>query len=78
MPPGDDQTLILARVVLPAGLKSCQLLAAGVPEVEVMGRHGHASASSMKPHRHYIRARDRMSTEAMRDVLDGSRSPHDG
>jgi integrase len=30
-----------------------QLLAAGVPEVEVMGRHGHASASSMKPYRHY-------------------------
>jgi hypothetical protein len=48
-----------------------QLLAAGVPEVEVMGRHGHASASSMKPYRHYIRARDRMSTHAMRDVLDG-------
>lgn len=47
-----------------------QLLAAGVPEVEVMGRHGHASASSMKPYRHYIRAKDRMSTEAMRDVLD--------
>ena len=47
-----------------------QLLAAGVPEVEVMGRHGHASASSMKPYRHYIRARDRMSTQAMRDVLD--------
>jgi hypothetical protein len=44
----------------------------GVPEVEVMGRHGHASASSMKPYRHYIRAKDRMSTEAMRDVLDGS------
>ncbi len=49
-----------------------QLLAAGVPEVEVMGRHGHASASSMKPYRHYIRAKDRMSTQAMRDVLDGS------
>jgi integrase len=48
-----------------------QLLAAGVPEVEVMGRHGHASASSMKPYRHYIRARDKMSTEAMRYVLDG-------
>jgi len=26
----------------------------------------------MKPYRHYIRAKDRMSTEAMRDVLDGS------
>ena len=46
-----------------------QLLAAGVPEVEVMGRHGHASASSMKPYRHWIRAKDRMSTEAIRDVL---------
>ena len=52
-----------------------QLLAAGVPEVEVMGRHGHASASSMKPYRHYIRAKDRMSTEAMRDVLDGGSNP---
>lgn len=47
-----------------------QLLAAGVPEVEVMGRHGHASASSMKPYRHWIRAKDRMSTEAIRSVLD--------
>ncbi len=52
-----------------------QLLAAGVPEVEVMGRHGHASASSMKPYRHYIRAKDRMSTQAMRDVLDGGSKP---
>ncbi len=52
-----------------------QLLAAGVPEAEVMGRHGHASASSMKPYRHYIRARDRMSTQAMRDVLDGGPKP---
>jgi integrase len=47
-----------------------QLLAAGVPEVEVMGRHGHASASSMKPYRHWIRAKDRMSTEAISGVLD--------
>jgi integrase len=46
-----------------------QLLAAGVPEVEVMGRHGHASASSMKPYRHYIRARDRMLTLAIANVL---------
>jgi integrase len=46
-----------------------QLLAAGVPEVEVMGRHGHASASSMKPCRHYIRAKDQMSTTAI--------EPHD-
>lgn len=35
-----------------------------------MGRHGHASASSMKPYRHYIRAKDRMSTDTMREVLD--------
>lgn len=49
-----------------------QLLAAGVPEVEVMGRHGHASASSMKPYRHYIRAKDRMSTRAISEAL-GSR-----
>ena len=51
-----------------------QLLAAGVPEVEVMGRHGHASASSMKPYRHYIRARDQMSTQAIGDVLDGTKA----
>lgn len=60
---------LLARPSAPARRL---LQVAGVPEVEVMGRHGHASASSMKPYRHYIRARDRMSTEAMRDVLDGS------
>jgi integrase len=49
-----------------------QVLAAGVPAVEVMGRHGHASASSMKPYRH-TRAKDKMSREAMRDVLGSSR-----
>jgi hypothetical protein len=51
-----------------------QLLAAGVPEVGVIGRHGHASASNMKPCRHYIRAKDQMSTQAMRDVLDDGAS----
>lgn len=40
-----------------------------------MGPHGHASASSMKPYRHYIRAEDRMSTQAMRDVLNGGSQP---
>lgn len=31
----------------------------------------------MKPYQHYIRAKDRMSTEAMRDVLDGGRPQYD-
>jgi hypothetical protein len=45
--------------------KMFRTLAAGVPEVEVMGRHGHASSSSMKTHRHYIRVKDRMSTDGI-------------
>jgi hypothetical protein len=34
--------------------------------------HEHRERSEDQPDRHYIRVKDRMSIEAMRDVLDGS------